>query len=138
MAEGSVEPHYHILRRAGPAISKHLNLTDAGLISRLIDSGCISEKDRDKYTGKTKRVRDRFIGRLLNQPYELFLTFVECLRADIKYSELVSVLDEALAGYGYVPPTSAAEASHETSTAPVQSEGITSFTTQEPSPLTTG
>ena len=133
MAEG-LEPHHHIIRRAGPTINKHLNLADEALISRLITSGCISEKDRDKYTGKTKRVRDRFIARFQNQPYELFLAFVECLREDVKYSVLVTVLDEALAEYGYVPPTTG---SHETVT---QSEDVPSMptTTQIPSPTTTG
>ena len=109
-------------------------------VSRLIASGCISEKDRDKYTGKTKRVRDRFIARFQNQPYEQFLTFVECLREDTKYTELVTTLDEALAEYGYVPPpaTSASE-SHEKDTTLLQSEDIPSLTAeQEPSPMTTG
>ena len=115
MAEG-LQPHHHIIRRAGPAINKHLNLADEALISRLIASGCIGEKDREKYTGmKTKRIRDRFIARFQNQPYELFLTFVECLREDTKYSVLVTVLDEALAEYGYVTPTTVS-GSHETDT----------------------
>ena len=135
MAEG-LEPHHHIIRRARTAINKHLNLADEALISRLITSGCISEKDRDKYTGKTKRVKDRFIARFQNQPYELFLAFVECLREDVKYSVLVTVLDEALAEYGYVPPTTVS-GSHETDT---QSEDVpsTPTTTQIPSPITTG
>ena len=138
MAEG-LKPHHHIIRRAGPTLNKHLNLTDEGLVSRLIASGCISEKDRDKYTGKTKRVRDRFIARFQNQPYEQFLTFVECLREDTKYTELVTVLDESLAEYGYVPPPTSASESHEKDTTLLQSEDIPSLTTeQEPSPMTTG
>ena len=134
-AEG-LEPHHHIIRRTLPTIEKHLNLADEALISRLITSGCISEKDRDKYTGKTKRVRDRFIARFQNQPYELFLAFVECLREDVKYSVLVTALDEALAEYGYVPPTTVS-GSHETVT---QFEDIpsTPTTTQKPTPTTTG
>lgn len=134
MAEG-LQPHHHIIRCAGPTINKHLNLTDENLVSRLITSGCISEKDRDKYTGKTKRAKDRFIARFQNQPYELFLTFVECLREDTKYSELVNVLDKALAEYGYVPPSDVTE-SHDTGTSPL--ENTPSLTTQEPSPMTTG
>ena len=136
MAEGLL-PHHHIIRRAGPAINKHLNLSDEALLGRLITRGCISEKDKDRYTGKGKRARDRFIARFQNQSYELFLAFVECLRADDKYSELVTVLDEALAEYGYVPPT-AVSGSHETGTAPSQSEDSPSLTTQVPSPMTTG
>ena len=129
MAEG-LEPHHHIIRRAGPAINKHLNLTDEGLVSRLVSSGCIGEKDREKYTGKTKRVRDRFIARFQNQPYELFLTFVECLREDTKYAKLVIVLDEALAEYGYVPPaTSVPSESHETDTIHLQSANVPYLTT---------
>jgi len=135
MAEG-LQPHHHIIRRAGPTINKHLNFEDEALVSRLISSGCISEKDKDKYTGgkKTKRAKDRFIARFQNQPYELFLTFVKCLREDTKYSELVNVLDEALAEYGYVPPSDVTE-SHDTSS--LQSEVTSSLTTQEPSPMTT-
>ena len=112
-------------------------MADEALVSRLIASGCLSEKDRDKYTGKTKRVRDRFIARFQNQPYELFLVFVECLRGDEKYVELVTVLDEALAEYGYVPPpmvppTSVTE-SRETDTTLLPP--APSLKKQEPSPL---
>ena len=114
MAEGGSEPHHHIIRRAGPAINKHLNLADEALISRLISRGCISEKDREKYTaGKTKRVKAGFIARFQVQPYELFLAFVECLREDSKYSELVTILDKTLAEYG--SPTTVS-GSHETGT----------------------
>ena len=127
MAEGLL-PHHHIIRRAGPAINKHLNLSDEALLGRLITRGCISEKDKDRYTGKGKRARDRFIARFQNQSYELFLAFVECLRADDKYSELVTVLDESLAEYGYVPPTTVS-GSHETGTASSQSEDGLSLTT---------
>ena len=137
MAEGLL-PHHHIIRRAGPAINKYLNLSDEGLVGRLIASGCISEKDKDKYTGKTKRVRDRFIARFQNQPYELFLTFVECLRRDEKYVKLVTILDEALAEYGYVPPATSASESREKDTIHLQSEDVPSLSEQERSPTTTG
>jgi len=80
-------------------------LTDEALITRLIDRGCIGENDKGKYTGKTKRVKDRFIARFQNQSYEIFLSFVECLRVDDKYSQLVAVLDDALAEYGHVVPS---------------------------------
>ena len=133
MAEG-LEPHHHIIRRAGPAINKHLNLADEQLVSRLINSGCINEKDKGKYSGKTKRARDRFIARFQNQPYALFLTFVECLRGDPKYIELVNALDEALAEYGYVPPTSVIE-SHETDTTHLPELHFSSHAGQEPSPM---
>ena len=55
---------------------------------------------------------------------------------DVKYSVLVTVLDEALAEYGYVAPTTVS-GSHETVT---QSEDVpsTPTTTQIPSPTTTG
>jgi len=129
MAKRVDEPHHHVIRRAGTIINKHLNLADEALVSRLIAGGCIIEKDKDKYTGKTKLARNRFITRLQNQPYKVFLTFVECLREDTKYSELVNVLDEALTEYGYVPPH------HSTGTSP--SEVTPSLTTQEPSPMTT-
>ena len=140
MAAEGLEPHHHVIRRAGSTINKHLNLADEDLVSRLIASGCIGEKDRDKYTGKSKRVRDRFIARFQNQSYELFLTFVECLREDTKYVELITVLDEALAEYGYVPPTTTASESHEKDTTHLQSEDVPSGLTtgQEPSPTTTG
>jgi len=80
---------------------------------------------------KTKCAKDRFIARFQNQPYELFLTFVKCLREDIKYSELVNLLDEALAEYGYVPPSDITK-SHGTGTSSLQSEVTPSLTTQEP------
>ena len=142
MAEG-LEPHHHIIRRAGPTINKHLNLADDQLVSRLISCGCISEKDKGKYSGKSKLARTRFIARFQNQPYKLFLKFVECLRGDPKYIELVTALDEALAEYGYVPPTSVSESieSHETDTIHAPELHISSRVEQELSsmqPTTTG
>ena len=139
MAEGlkqsRLDPHHHIIRRAGPAINKHLNLADESFVNRLIASGCIGEKDRKRYTGSTKRARDRFIARFQNQPYELFLTFVECLREDAKYVELVTVLDEALAEYEYESPATSASESHEKDTTHLESADVLSLTAgQELSP----
>jgi len=133
MSEG-LEPHHHIIRRAGSAINKHLNLTDEALISRMIDRGCIKENDRGKYTGKTRRIKDRFIARFQTQPYQVFLAFVECLREDSKYSQLVKVLDDALAEYGAVTQTDVTTLSCDTSPTPAQ---VTETTTQADDPLST-
>jgi len=120
MSEG-LQPHHHIIRRAGSTLNKHLNLTDETLITRLIARGCIGENDRGKYTGKTKRIKDKFIARFQNQPYELFLSFVECLREDDKYSQLVAVLDDALAEYGHVIPSDVTATTSDTNSTPIKS-----------------
>jgi len=99
MAE-QLQPHHHVLRRAEGPLFKYLDLTDETLIDRLIDRGCISEHDRGQYSGRSKRPRDLLIARLRYQPFEVFLAFVECLRDDGKYAQLVKALDEALDDYG--------------------------------------
>ena len=87
------EPHHQVFQRGvSTMITKQLNLADEALVSRLIAKGCISENDRTQYTGHTKQARNRFISRLQNQPYKVFLAFVQCLKEDAKYSELVAVV----------------------------------------------
>ena len=132
MSEG-LEPHHHIIRRAGSTLNKHLNLSDEALITRLIDRGCIGADDRGRYTGKTKRVKDRFIARFQNQSYELFLSFVECLREDEKYSQLVAVLDDALAEYGHVIPSDVTTTTRDASPTPIES--VETTTQQDDNPL---
>ena len=110
MAAEQLQPHHHVLRRAEGPLFKYLDLTDETLIDRLIDRGCISEHDRGQYSGRSKRARDLLIARLRYQPFKVFLAFVECLRDDDKYAQLVKVLDEALddyGGYAAVEPLSA-------------------------------
>ena len=109
MAERSEEPHHQVFRRVGDVIIKQLNLSDEALVSRLIAKGCISEKTRAKYTGQTKMVRQRFVGRLQNQPYKVFLAFVECLKEDAKYSELVTTVEAIMAEYNSTPAPSTAD-----------------------------
>ena len=102
MAERSDEPHHQVFQRVGTVIGKQLNLSDEALVSRLIAKGCMSERTRAKYTGHTKQARQRFIGRLQNQPYKVFLAFVECLREDAKYSELVAKVEAILAEHSTI------------------------------------
>ena len=127
MATKAQEPHHHVIRRTGTVINKHLNLADEALVSRLIAKGCISDNDKAKYTGRTKLARNRFITRLQNQPYKVFLAFVECLKEDTKYSELVAVLEATLAEFDCTPPMTTSE-----TTAPEDSISL------DPSPTTTG
>ena len=91
------EPHHQVFQRVSTMITKQLNLADEALVSRLIAKGCISENDRTQYTGHTKQARNRFISRLQNQPYKVFLAFIQCLKEDAKYSELVAVVEAVLA-----------------------------------------
>ena len=109
MAERSEEPHHLVFLRVGDVIIKQLNLSDEALVSRLITKGCISEKTRAKYTGRTKMARQRFINRLQNQPYKVFLAFVECLKEDAKYSELVAMVEAILTEYNSTPAPSTAD-----------------------------
>ena len=95
------EPHHQIFRRISEIITKQLNLADEGLVSRLIAKGCISENDRTQYTGHTKQARRRFISRLQNKPYKVFLAFVQCLKEDAKYSELVSMMEAILTEFDH-------------------------------------
>ena len=106
MARRSEEPHHQVFRRVGEVIIKQLNLSDEALVSRLITKGCISGKTRAKYTGQAKMARQKFVCRLQNQPYKVFLAFVECLKEDAKYSELVAMVEAILAEHNGTPAAS--------------------------------
>ena len=106
-----LQPHHHVLRRV--CIERHLNLADDhALVNRLIASGCVSEKLLHSDAYVSKDVQRKYFAWFQNQPYELFLKFMECLRGDEKYSKLVRMLDRALAEH--VDPRSVNEYSNVT------------------------